>query len=164
MPHTLHAKHAAQVAAAALSCTPFEGMSGVSEGPVADSPYLRPVLGLISASTAFTTACETMGMLVKTVKISEPMDPDSWKQDCSTARYRGLGVNSCCKRRLHALDSSGQAHTAHELSVPRARLREAKQAHHHVQKGEEHRQQHVGYECHEQVEADAEQILKDSRT
>ena len=82
---TRHEKHAAHVAAAALSCTPFEGMSGVSVVPVADSPYFRPVVGLISASTACTTACEMTGIEVNTVKISEPMEPDSWKHDCSTA-------------------------------------------------------------------------------
>lgn len=82
---TLQEKHAAHVAAAALSCTPFEGMSGVSVVPVADSPYFRPVVGLISASTACTTACEMTGIEVNTVKISEPMEPDSVKHDCSTA-------------------------------------------------------------------------------
>ena len=79
------------MAAAGLSCTPFGGMSGVSVVPVADSPYLRPDLGLISASTAFVTACEMTGIEVNTVKISEPIDPDSWKHDFSTAWDR-IGV------------------------------------------------------------------------
>lgn len=71
MNATLHVKHPAHVAAAAVGIE-SSPKSGVSVPPSAASPNLRPVLGLISASTAKLMAWEMIGRLEKVVKISAP--------------------------------------------------------------------------------------------
>ena len=48
-------------------------MSGESVGPCADSPKLRPVVGLTSASIDLLTCLATIGMLENVVKISDPV-------------------------------------------------------------------------------------------
>lgn len=68
---TRHVKHAAHVAAAAVGRA-VSPRSGDWVPPSAASPYLRPVLGLMSASTALLMALEMMGRLENVVKISAP--------------------------------------------------------------------------------------------
>lgn len=69
---TLHVKQEAHVAAPGVACE-SSPKSGALVGPCADSPKLRPVVGLTSASIAFATCLATIGMLEKVVKISDPV-------------------------------------------------------------------------------------------
>ena len=87
---TLQVKHEAQVAAAAVGKADSP-KSGVSVPPSAASPNLRPVLGLMSASTALLTALAMMGMLENVVKISAPVRRrEGWDIVVSTQKRAGI--------------------------------------------------------------------------